>query len=247
MEQYTPKERAEIVQLYIQNNFSIVKTKRAFRAKNKVKSAPGDNTIRRLYAKFVNSGNVSNANHSSRQRTRRSDENIEAVRASIEADPRTSSYHRSQELGIARTTLRRIIHGDLKVYPYKIQMAQKLNPDDYTRRLQYAKWSIEMAENEGDFWRKIIMSDEAHFTLNGGVNKQNYRFYATQNPELFEEQPLYDQKVTVWCGVCADMIIGPYFFQDNRGKTLSINGDRYRAMITNFVMPICMWKDTACK
>lgn len=34
------------------------------------------------------------------------------------------------------------------------------------------------------------------------------------------------------------MIIGPYFFQDNRGKTLSIDGDRYRAMITNFVMPI---------
>ncbi|KAL7725121.1 hypothetical protein ACLKA6_000434 [Drosophila palustris] len=90
--------------------------------------------------------------YSSRQRTRRSEENIEAVRASIEADPRTSSYHRSQELGIARTTLRRIIHGDLKMYPYKIlEMAQKLNPDDYTRHLQYAKWSIEMAENEGDF------------------------------------------------------------------------------------------------
>lgn len=238
METYTPKERAEIVQLYIQNNFSIVKTKRAFRAKNKVKSAPGDNTIRRLYAKFMNSGNVNNASHSSRQRTRRSDENIEAVRASVEADPRTSSYHRSQELGIARTTLRRIIHSDLKMFPYKIQIAQKLNPADYPRRLDYAKWCIEMAVNQPDFWRKIIMSDEAHFSLNGGVNKQNCRFYATENPQLIEEEPLYDQKVTVWCGVCANMIIGPYFYQTNRGVTTTVNSERYRAMITDFVMPI---------
>ncbi|CAH2093938.1 unnamed protein product [Euphydryas editha] len=42
MEQYTPKERAEIVQLYIQNNFLIMKTKRAFRKKNEVKIALDD-------------------------------------------------------------------------------------------------------------------------------------------------------------------------------------------------------------
>nr|CAI5839716.1 unnamed protein product [Callosobruchus analis] len=60
MEQYTSKERVEIVQIYIQNNFSIVKTRHAFRSKNKVKSASGDNTIRCLYAGPVNSGNASN-------------------------------------------------------------------------------------------------------------------------------------------------------------------------------------------
>ena len=53
MEQYTPKQRAEIVQLYIENKFSIVLTKRAWKNKNKVKTSPGDNTIRRLYAKFM--------------------------------------------------------------------------------------------------------------------------------------------------------------------------------------------------
>ena len=96
MEQYTPKERAEIVQLYIQNNFSIVLTQRAFRKKNKVKSAPVKNTIKSLYAKFVNTGSLSNASHASRQRTSRSDKNIEAVRASIEETPTTSSYRHSQ-------------------------------------------------------------------------------------------------------------------------------------------------------
>ena len=87
MEQYTPKQRAEIVQLYIQNNFSIVLTKRAWKNKNKVKTSPGDNTIRRLYAKFISSGSVGNASHLSRQRPRRSDENIGAVRASVAETP----------------------------------------------------------------------------------------------------------------------------------------------------------------
>ena len=131
MEQYTPKECAEIAQRYIQNKFSIVLTQRAFRKKNKLKSAPVKNTIKSLYGKFVNTGNLSNASHASRQRTSRSDENIEAVRASIEETPTTSSYRRSQELDIARSTLQSIIHSDFKMFLYKIQMTQKLNSADY--------------------------------------------------------------------------------------------------------------------
>ncbi|XP_018315542.1 uncharacterized protein [Mycetomoellerius zeteki] len=53
MEQYTPPQRAVIVQLYIQNNFSIVKTQRAYRAKYRVKKAPSDHTIRHLHQKFL--------------------------------------------------------------------------------------------------------------------------------------------------------------------------------------------------
>ena len=31
---------------------------------------------------------------------------------------------------------------------------------------------------------KIGFSDEAHFWLNGYVNKQKYRFYGTENPNI---------------------------------------------------------------
>ena len=34
MDNYTPLERAKIVELYIKNNYSIVKTQREFRKKN---------------------------------------------------------------------------------------------------------------------------------------------------------------------------------------------------------------------
>ena len=58
-----------------------------------------------------------------------------------------------------------------------------------------------MAEDDEQFWNKIIMSDEDHFTLNGTVNKQNCRIYATETPREIQEGPLHGEKVTVWCGV----------------------------------------------
>ncbi|GFU39213.1 uncharacterized protein TNCV_1902971 [Trichonephila clavipes] len=44
----------------------------------------------------------------------------------------------------------------------------------------------------------------------------------------------YIQKLTVWCALWAGGIIGPYFFKNDEGHNVTVNGDRYRAMITNF-------------
>ncbi|GFT15606.1 uncharacterized protein TNCV_4985481 [Trichonephila clavipes] len=42
---------------------------------------------------------------------------------------------------------------------------------------------------------------------------------------------------TVWCALWAGGIIGPYFFKNDEGHNVTVNGDRYRAMITNFFIP----------
>jgi len=42
--------------------------------------------------------------------------------------------------------------------------------------------------------------------------------------------------VIVWAGICAEKIIGPFFFEDDAGRPLTVNGDCYRAM-TDFLMP----------
>ncbi|GFX53071.1 uncharacterized protein TNCV_1655301 [Trichonephila clavipes] len=39
--------------------------------------------------------------------------------------------------------------------------------------------------------------------------------------------------VTLWAGG----IIGPYFYKNDEGHNVTVNGDRYRAMITNFFIP----------
>ncbi|GFV19475.1 uncharacterized protein TNCV_3664071 [Trichonephila clavipes] len=79
--------------------------------------------------------------------------------------------------------------------------------------------------------------DEAHFWLNGYVNKQNCRIWSEANPQVYVETPLHPEKLTVWCALWAGGIIGPYFFKNDEGHNVTVNGDRYRAMITNFFIP----------
>ncbi|GFV67513.1 retrovirus-related Pol polyprotein from transposon 297 [Trichonephila clavipes] len=81
-----------------------------------------------------------------------------------------------------------------------------------------------------------IKSDEAHFWLNGYVKKQNCRIWSEANPQVYVETPLHPEKLTVWCALWAGGIIGP-FFKNDEGHNVTVNGDRYRAMITNFFIP----------
>ncbi|KFM61439.1 hypothetical protein X975_20872, partial [Stegodyphus mimosarum] len=50
-------------------------------------------------------------------------------------------------------------------------------------------------------------------------------------------------RVTVWCGVTSEKIIGPYFFEDERGNAITVTGARYHEMLEPFVRPTV--QDTA--
>ncbi|GFY27739.1 hypothetical protein TNCV_242051 [Trichonephila clavipes] len=49
--------------------------------------------------------------------------------------------------------------------------------------------------------------DEAHFRLNGYVNKQNCRIWSEANPQVHVETPLHPEKLTVWCPLWAGGIL----------------------------------------
>ena len=57
----------------------------------------------------------------------RTERNIDAVRDSVGRNPKKSIRRRSQELGIPRESVRRVLKFDLNLYPYKIQIKQKLH------------------------------------------------------------------------------------------------------------------------
>ncbi|GFS75632.1 DUF4817 domain-containing protein [Trichonephila clavipes] len=100
---------------------------------------------------------------------------------------------------------------------------------------------VEWAQNEiavvPDFHKRILFSDKAHFWLNGYVNKQNCRIWSEANPQVSVETPLHPEKLTVWCALWVGGITGPYFFKNDEGHNVTVNGDRYRALITNFFIP----------
>ncbi|GFX37887.1 transposable element Tc3 transposase [Trichonephila clavipes] len=70
---------------------------------------------------------------------------------------------------------------------------------------------VEWAQNEiavvPDFHKRILFSDEAHFWLNGYVNKQICRIWSEANPQVYVETPLHSVKLTVWCALWAGGIL----------------------------------------
>ncbi|GFU91040.1 uncharacterized protein TNCV_4923711 [Trichonephila clavipes] len=70
---------------------------------------------------------------------------------------------------------------------------------------------VEWAQNEiavvRDFHKRIFFSDEAHFWLNGYVNKRNCRIWREANPQVYVETPLHPEKLTVWCALLAGGIL----------------------------------------
>ena len=83
--------------------------------------------------------------------------------------------------------------------------------------------------------KKNIFSDEAHFDLAGYVNKQYCCIWGTENPHTYIEKPTHSKRNTVWCGLWSRSTIGTFFYENNQGEAATVNGDRYRAMLNEFL------------
>ena len=97
---------------------------------------------------------------------------------------------------------------------------------------RWAKWACDRLTEDTAFGKKINFSDEAHFDIGRYVNKQNCRIWDTENPHALQNAP---KPRHVWCGFWSRLIIGPFFFENEQGEAVTVNGDRYRAMFTKIV------------
>jgi len=235
MTNFTLQQRFQIIQIYFENGSSIRATYRRLRDFYEARNRPSEQAIRRIVDRFRSTFSLHDAITPTRQRNARNEDNIAAVSKSVTADPNASIRRRSQETGLSQSTLWNILHKDLDMYPYKIQLVQELQPQDHGFRRSFVDWALENLAADPYFYRKIVFSDEAHFSLNGFVNKQNCRIWSETNPKAFFETSMYPEKCTVWCALHAGGIIGPYFFKNDVGARVTVNGDRYRTMLKQFL------------
>ena len=156
------------------------------------------------------------------------------MREAIIRCPRRSARRHSAELEISQTPVQQILHKDIAFQPYKIMTVQQLNLRDYQQRLSFCQTMLDMFEENEDL--TLIMSDEVHFHLNGTVNKQNFQYWASENPRELHQRPLYSPKVTVWCGLGKCGIFGPFFFKEGE-ETATVTSDRYIRMFENCFLP----------
>ncbi|GFS90979.1 hypothetical protein TNCV_2119791 [Trichonephila clavipes] len=87
------------------------------------------------------------------------------------------------------------------------QFGLAIHQNDDKARRRFVEWAQNEIAVVPDFHKRILFSDEAHFWLNGYVNKQNCRIWSEANPQVNVETPLHPEKLTVWCALWAGGIL----------------------------------------
>ncbi|GFS62745.1 uncharacterized protein TNCV_3201871 [Trichonephila clavipes] len=87
------------------------------------------------------------------------------------------------------------------------QFGLAIHQNDHQARRRFVEWAQNEITVVPDFHKRILFSDEAHFWLNGYVNKQNCRIWSEANPQVYVETPLHPEKLTVWYALWAGGIL----------------------------------------
>ncbi|GFU72317.1 uncharacterized protein TNCV_4715281 [Trichonephila clavipes] len=87
------------------------------------------------------------------------------------------------------------------------QFGLVIHQNDHQASRRFVEWAQNEIAVVPDFHKRILFSDEAHFWLNGYVNKQNCRIWSEANPQVYVETPLHPEQLTVWCALWAGGIL----------------------------------------
>jgi len=190
-------------------------------------------TVSRVERKFREAGHVRDLPRSGRPSI--SDNKKLNVVLSIEENPHKPTHEIALNNEMGKSSVIRILKKE-KYHPYKIKLIHELNEDDSDRRLEFCETLMNICNNDRFFTRRIIFSDESTFCLNGVVNRQNYRYWSSTNPNwTIEAHTQYPQSVNVWAGIVNDRVIGPYFFDG------TLTDQRYLEFLRNELIPdVCL-------
>jgi hypothetical protein len=226
-----------LVQLYFKNSESVSEALRKFgtlkRFKNK-NDLPHPSTVANLIKKFSETGTVSNKPHG-RKSDEMSREKISDIVGSS-GDGNFSVRHMAEQIGASKSLVHNVLRKELKLYPYKVTISQTLTENHKEQRVTFCSWALSKLEHDLEWLENILFSDECTFNLNGRVNRQNYRFWGTEKPNVIIEHSQYSPKINVWIGMSSRFIIGLYLFEEN-GTTVNINAERYSNMLCEFLIP----------
>ena len=235
-------EKAFCVKTYIENQHSVKAVQTCFckefgRDSRKKDSTPSARSIHYWYKQFTEKGCLSVSHerkHKVLTKPTRSDENIDIVNRSVDEAPKKSIRRRSSELKISKSSLQRILKQDLHLKPYHISVHQGITTANKEKRTAMCQWFIMRVRQDNAFLKNVWFSDEAHFYCSGNVNARNNIHWASRKPDNVIQPDLHSKKATAWVALSSQGIIGPFWFCDENGETLTVTADRYLGMLSRF-------------
>jgi transposase len=238
MEQLSLKTRIELVQLYYQNGSSSAAALRRYKTQHGLLHDPFSvRTVQNLIRKFEEHGVVVDLPRSGRPSV--TQEVVEEVVATLEQGQSSSSlgicsaHSVSRTTGIPNSTVLKVLKKSQRLHPYHISLHQELKETDYAARLEFANWFLEQTDIDETFDRRVLWTDEAHFSLDGTLCTKNCIIWSSENPHVSVTRSLHPDRVTVWCGFSSDFILPPFFLESNE----TVNSDRYLNILKHHMLP----------
>lgn len=229
-------DRKLLLKLFYMNYCSATIAIRKFGTTKGIKkkeNLPCESTVRKIVKKFEEHGTVCDLPRSGRP-SLITDETIDAVTEIMDALKTSGAIPNSRNiagsLDLSAATVWRILRAHLHLFPYKIQIGQLLTESQKERRTQFC---INFLSNfiENDLYKDILFSDEAYFSVNGLVNRQNTRFWGSEQPREVVEKKSFDEKLLVWAGFSYSYRIPIVILEGN------LNSEIYLDMLKRHVLP----------
>jgi hypothetical protein len=112
-------------------------------------------------------------------------------------------------------------------------LVQAINDKDIVNRKTLCEVLLNTLDN--DILDHVLMMDEANFHICSNVNSQNCPYWAAENPRDIHQKTLHSEKFIVFCGVASSGVTGPYFFEDEACRAVTVNSARYTEMLRTFL------------
>lgn len=155
------------------------------------------------------------------------DDIVDSIRVAYLQSLRKTLRPAEQEFHLPSLVHHKLLH----FWVYKLTLFQELTRIDKQIYEDLVVAILDNVSEDKHILRRIYFADEARsFHTSGKVNKHNVRIRVSQTPNFVREQVRDSPKVNVYCCITYDLVIGPFFFQEQ-----IINGILYLVMLENYV------------
>ena len=193
---------------------------------------PTNKSILKWHRNFIERGRICDQREGHSGRPLVLEQVVDHVRESFLHSLRKSTRRASRELKVQQSRVSKILCKHLHLHPYKLQLVQKLHPEDKETRHAFCGNLQALIEKDDNLLANIIFSEEATFHLSEKVNRYNVRIWGSENQHATLEVERDSPKLNVFCAVSKQTVYGPFIFE---GQT--VTGRRYLEMLTNWLIP----------
>ena len=93
------------------------------------------------------------------------------------------------------STVQRALRKHIDFFSYQVQSIKNLTTQNFASRLVFARMVKTKIDRHEININRVWFSNEAHFYLNGYVNKQNYCFWSSENSNVAVSRSLHSQRL----------------------------------------------------